>query len=100
MQTPENVMIGKRLALDRSMTADLTVDPESRAALLRAVQQIVAASTSADAAEFDAERWLERWLLTPQRPLGGRTPVEQLQEPDGLAAVLRVLGAIESGVYL
>ena len=40
----------------------------------------------------------ERWLSTPNRALGGVTPAELLQTPEGILQVQRVLTAIEHGL--
>jgi putative toxin-antitoxin system antitoxin component (TIGR02293 family) len=40
------------------------------------------------------------WLRTPQRALGGRTPLSLLVRDVGADEVLNVLGAIEDGGYL
>ncbi len=67
--------------------------------LLGMARALVASSTAADAADFDAARWLGRWIEIPQPSLGGRKPAELLDTPTGLEIVGRVLGAIESGAY-
>jgi putative toxin-antitoxin system antitoxin component (TIGR02293 family) len=40
-----------------------------------------------------------RWLRTPIRSLGDRTPLSQLETPDGITRVEDVLGRIEHGVW-
>lgn len=77
----------------------MTLPPESKAALLAIASEIVANSTSPAAADFDVDAWLSRWLETKQPALGGRTPAEMLGTPAGFDAVVRLLGAIESGAY-
>ena len=64
------------------------------------VREMVSQSTHPDAASLDTATWLAAWLQVPQPALGGRAPQEMLDSPDGVDAVLRVLGAIQSGVYL
>ncbi|MGN6313896.1 MAG: antitoxin Xre/MbcA/ParS toxin-binding domain-containing protein [Rhodanobacteraceae bacterium] len=49
--------------------------------------------------DFDAGRWVGRWLDTPQPALGGVPPKEFLGTADGRATVRRLLGSIESGAY-
>ena len=62
--------------------------------------EIVANSTAPEAEGFDTDAWLVCWLQRPQLALGGRTPDELIDTPEGTEAVVRVLGAIESGSYL
>jgi putative toxin-antitoxin system antitoxin component (TIGR02293 family) len=69
------------------------------AKLIAKAEEIVANSTSPAAKDFDAARWLGRWLEIPQAALGGRKPSALLDTPTGLEVVLRLLGAIESGAY-
>jgi putative toxin-antitoxin system antitoxin component (TIGR02293 family) len=69
------------------------------ARLIAKAQEIVASSTADGARDFDAARWLGKWLDMPQPALGGRKPSELVDTPTGLDVVLKVLGAIESGAY-
>lgn len=69
------------------------------AKLLAKAQEIVANSTATEAKNFDAAEWLGKWLQMPQPALGGRKPSELVNTPAGLEAVLRLMGAIESGAY-
>ena len=68
--------------------------------LLARVEELAAQSTHPDAAGFDTARWLGEWIRKPQPALGGRRPEELLDTPTGQAAVMRVLGAMESGASL
>ena len=68
--------------------------------LLAKAQELAAQSTHPDAATFDTARWLGGWIRKPQPALGGRRPEELLDTPTGQAAVMRVLGAMESGAFL
>jgi putative toxin-antitoxin system antitoxin component (TIGR02293 family) len=69
------------------------------ARLLGMASAIVSNSTAPEAREFDAAKWLGRWLETPQPALGGRKPAELIDTPTGFQVVARLLGAIESGAY-
>jgi putative toxin-antitoxin system antitoxin component (TIGR02293 family) len=69
------------------------------ARLIAKAQEIVANSTADGARDFDAAKWLGKWLDVPQPALGGRKPSELVDTPTGLDVVLKVLGAIESGAY-
>lgn len=70
------------------------------ARLLDQARAMARASTHANAATLDVERWLTHWLTKPQPALGGRRPDELLDTPGGVDAVMRVLGAIQSGVVV
>jgi putative toxin-antitoxin system antitoxin component (TIGR02293 family) len=67
--------------------------------LLGLAKGIVADSTAEAAKDFDAARWLGRWIERPQPALGGRKPADLIATPTGLEMVARLLGAIESGAY-
>ena len=69
------------------------------ARLIGRAQDLVANSTAAQAKGFDAARWLGKWLELPQPALGGRRPADLLDTPTGVAVVLKLLGALESGAY-
>lgn len=69
------------------------------AKLIAKAQEIVANSTAEEARNFDAAKWLGKWLEVPQPALGGRKPSELLDTPTGLDVVLKLLGALESGAY-
>lgn len=62
-------------------------------------QAIAANSTAVEAQNFDALKWMCRWLLTPQPALGGQKALELMDTPTGVDIVLRLLGAIESGGF-
>ena len=67
--------------------------------LLGITQDMVASSTADEARDFDAPKWLGRWLERPQPSLGGRKPADLLDTPTGVEIVARLLGAVESGAY-
>lgn len=67
--------------------------------LVAKAQTIAANSTAVEAENFDALKWLGRWLEAPQPALGGRKSLELLDTPTGVDVVLRLLGAIESGGF-
>jgi uncharacterized protein (DUF2384 family) len=69
------------------------------AKLIAKAQDIALNSTAKEAKEFDAAKWLGRWLEIAQPALGGRKPSELVDTPTGLDVVLKLLGAIESGAY-
>lgn len=69
------------------------------AKLIGRAQELVANSTAPEAKDFDAARWLGRWLEVSQPALGGRRPADLMDTPTGSDVVLRLLGALESGAY-
>jgi uncharacterized protein (DUF2384 family) len=49
---------------------------------------------------FDVFKWLGNWIRRPQRPLAGLSPLQMIDTPTGRESIMRVLHAIQSGVYL
>ena len=70
------------------------------ARLLGIAQSIVDNSTTSEARDFDAAKWLGQWIERPQPALGGKKPADLLDTPTGVEVVSRALGAIESGAFL
>ena len=68
--------------------------------LLGIAKDIVANSDAAEAKGFDTAKWLGRWIERPQPALGGRKPADVLDTPTGVETVVKLLGALESNVYL
>jgi putative toxin-antitoxin system antitoxin component (TIGR02293 family) len=67
--------------------------------LLGIAQDLVDSSTAIEAQDFDAAKWLGRWIETPQPALGGLKPADVIDTPTGVAMVARVLGSHQSGAY-
>ena len=67
--------------------------------LVALANEIVAGSTDPNAKEFDAAKWLGRWIERPQPALGGRKPADLLDTPTGADVVTRLLGSVASGAY-
>jgi putative toxin-antitoxin system antitoxin component (TIGR02293 family) len=67
--------------------------------LLGIAQEIVRDSTAREAQDFDAAKWLGRWIERAQPALGGRKPSELLDTPTGVEVVARLLGSIRSGAF-
>ena len=67
--------------------------------LLGIAQNIVENSTSPQAKDFDAAKWLGLWIERPQPSLGGQKPADLIDTPTGVEIVARLLGSIESGAY-
>lgn len=68
--------------------------------LLGIAKDIVANSDSPEAKNFDTAKWLGHWIELPQPALGGRKPADMIDTPTGVETVARLLGSLESGVYL
>lgn len=51
------------------------------------------------AEDFDAERWVVRWLKEPQPALAGRTPRSYMGTAEGRAVVHRLLMQAMTGTY-
>ena len=64
------------------------------------VLEMASQSTRPEAASLDTAAWLDAWIRVRQPALGGRAPIDMLDSPEGVDAVLRVLGSIQSGVFL
>ncbi len=77
-----------------------SLPPAGMTAVLAKARDVLANSTAAEAKGFDVERWLDEWVEHPQPSLGGKTPLEFLDTPDGTEIVCRLIGAMESGAYL
>jgi uncharacterized protein (DUF2384 family) len=77
-----------------------TVSATHFARLLAQVEQIVRESGDPELVpDFDADAWLTGWLEHPAAVLGGRSPAEVLEAPDGFELVSGLLGAQQSGAY-
>lgn len=87
-------------AYEGTLGGEVVVNEETFGQLLAKVQELAAQSTHPDAAAFDTALWLGEWIRKPQPALGGRRPEDLLDTPTGQAAVMRVLGAMESGASL
>jgi len=61
--------------------------------------QTMVADGGAEAAGFDAARWLAQWLAHPLPALGGDTPASYLDTVEGQKLVSRLLAMAESGAY-
>lgn len=68
------------------------------AMLSRQVQQIVQDSVNPQV--FDSGKWLVDWIQKPHSALAGKRPLDCLSTASGVAAVSKILGAMQSGAYL
>ena len=67
--------------------------------LIGVAQDLVNNSTSSHAKDFDAAKWLGKWIELPQPALGGRKPADVMDTPTGIDVVAHLLGSMESGAY-
>jgi uncharacterized protein (DUF2384 family) len=67
--------------------------------LVDMAQRIVDDSAQPAASGFDVHKWFGAWIDLPQPALDGNKPSDMLDTPSGVAAVARVLGALQSGAY-
>ena len=91
--------VEKRVAEGKEVSGAAGLAALGMARLLAKTQAIVNNSTSAAAGDFDAGKWLGRWIEISQPSLAGRKPAELIATPTGLEVVYGLLGAIESGAY-
>jgi len=79
------------LAVDESETALGT------ARLIGQVETMLAESS--DEPDFDAAKWLGRWLERPNPALGGALPMSYLDTADGRQMISELLARMQSGAY-
>lgn len=48
---------------------------------------------------FDAQVWLDHWLVSPIPALGQRLPLDVLKEPGGLELLHGLLLQVQSGTF-
>lgn len=101
----EVIGLPKATAAKRAATNTAVTGAPGQAALgivrLLGIAQAMAENSDApEAAGFDTAKWLGDWIERPQPALGGRKPADMLDTPTGVDTVAKLLGAIESGVYL
>lgn len=65
--------------------------------LIGQVQAMIA--ESGDREEFDAGRWLGKWIDQPLPALGGRRPAEYLGDSAGREWISQLLRQIQAGVF-
>ena len=89
----------KRTADDTNITGAPGVAAWGIARLVLIAYKMAANSDAREAFDLDAAKWLGEWIERPQPALGGLAPAQVLDTHAGLDAVVKVLGAIESGAY-
>lgn len=87
-------VVGSARTLQRKRSKGSVLSPEESDRLARLARIIVRAEEALGVAEN-----ARHWLATPNRALGGRTPLSLLGSDAGALAVERILGRIEHGIY-
>ena len=81
--------------------ANLSIDESERvigmAKLIGQLEAMIEESGTPD--EFDAARWISRWLKEPLPAFGGARPVDFMDTMEGQAMVSKVLAQAQSGAY-
>ena len=92
-----------RATLSRKARADATLarDESERVlgieALIGQAQAMI--EESGDPAQFDAPRWMARWINAPLPALGGATPASYLDTVEGQKLIGGLLAMTQSGAY-
>ena len=104
MQVPEfTKVLGIKVATYKKKAADKSTLTGSYGYAVTDVEAILAKARELlpkREKNFDVAKWFAEWIKLPQPSLGGLKPAELLDTPAGRALVLRVVGAMGSGVYL
>lgn len=87
-------VVGSARTLQRKRTARIALSADESDRLARLARLLV----RAEEALGDPEK-AHRWLLRPNRALGGQRPLTLLDSDAGALAVERTLGRIEHGVF-
>lgn len=87
-------VIGSARTLQRKRAVHGTLSSDESDRLARLARLLAQAEQA-----LGAQEKARRWLVKPNRALGGRTPLSILDSDAGTLAVERVLGRIEHGIY-
>ena len=87
--------VNKKAAAGQALTADESERVWGLATLVGQLEVML--EESGDAAGFDANLWLSRWLHEPLPALGNRKPMDLLDTMEGQALVSQALAQIQSG---
>jgi len=92
-----------RATVDRKVRAKklLSQDESERTlGLARLVAQAESmVKESGNPENFDAARWLAKWLEIPQESLGGKRPSELIDTADGRGLVADLIARAQTGAY-
>ncbi|MEO6066558.1 MAG: antitoxin Xre/MbcA/ParS toxin-binding domain-containing protein [Gemmatimonadales bacterium] len=93
-QTEVFRVVGSARTLQRKRSRGTRLSAEESDRLARLARMLVRAESALGLPERAGP-----WLVTPNRALGGRSPLSLLDSDAGTLAVDQVLGRIEHGVY-
>ena len=92
-----------RATQGRKARADTVLAPEESERVLGIEALIGQAQAmmqeAGDPSQFDAPRWMARWMHAPLPALGGRTPASYLDTVEGQKLVSRLLAMMQGGAY-
>jgi putative toxin-antitoxin system antitoxin component (TIGR02293 family) len=92
-----------RATVDRKITRSVALSPDEgqrvlgMASLVGLVETM--AKQSGDPKDFDAAKWLAKWINEPSPAFGGRKPAEFLDTAEGQQLVATTLQRMQSGAY-
>jgi putative toxin-antitoxin system antitoxin component (TIGR02293 family) len=86
-------VVGSARTLQRKRSQGTTLSAEESDRLARLARMVVRTEEALGSPDR-----VQPWLATPNRALGGRTPISLLGSDAGTLAVERVLGRIEHGI--
>ena len=92
-----------RATIDRKVSNNQVLPPEQgervigMAKLVGQVQVLV--EQSGDPTEFDAAKWVARWMEEPSPALGGKRPATYMDTVEGQELVSNLVARMQSGAY-
>jgi putative toxin-antitoxin system antitoxin component (TIGR02293 family) len=89
--------IDRKAKSGESLSPDQSERIVAMAKLIGQVQAMV--EQSGDATDFDAAKWVARWLEEPLPALGGQRPAEFMDTAEGREVVSNLLAMTQSGAY-
>lgn len=88
--------INRKVKLQQALSRDESERVMGVQALIGQVQAMIDVDSAPD---FDAAKWLARWLADPLPALGGATPASYMDTVEGQKYVGNLLAMIQSGAY-
>jgi uncharacterized protein (DUF2384 family) len=96
-EQPETIDVARKAREDKLLSIDQGARVLGIAALIAQVQAMIEESGNPEG--FDAAMWVARWLDKPLPALGGQSPAELMDTPDGRALVSNIVARMQSGAY-
>lgn len=92
-----------RATVDRKVRAKKLLSQDESERTLGLARLVAQAETmvkeSGNLDNFDAAKWLARWLVEPQESLGGKRPSELMDTADGRGLVADLMARAQTGAY-